>query len=160
MITPFTRATWPHKLPWPAVSEQRTSQRRLRRWLRRALFAAVIVFTGWLFLPRCELLPLDITWSRRVLDRDGRLLTLTLTPDQKYRVWTPLAEMPPDLISATVAHEDHRFRGHSGVDSVSLGRAVWGMLTGSPRGGASTITMQLARMRFGINTRAAAGKDI
>ncbi|HEX2747710.1 MAG TPA: transglycosylase domain-containing protein, partial [Verrucomicrobiales bacterium] len=131
---------------------------RLRKWLRRMAVTALLLFAVWLALPRCDLLPADLTWSRRVLDRDGNLLTLTLTSDQKFRLWTPLAEMPPDLIAATLAHEDHRFRNHSGVDSVSLGRAVWGLLSGSPRGGASTITMQLARLRFGINTRTFAGK--
>jgi len=32
------------------------------------------------------------------------------------------------------------------------------LLSGVPRGGVSTITMQLARLRFGINTRTVAGK--
>ena len=118
------------------MSSERPARRfrRLRKWLRRAAIAGVLLFTTWLCLPRCELLAPDLAWSRQVLDADGRLLTLTLTPDQKYRVWTPLAEMPPDLIAATLAHEDHRFRNHSGVDAVSLGRAVWGVLSGSQRG--------------------------
>jgi penicillin-binding protein 1C len=135
-----------------------TRFRGTRKWLRRIVVLAVVLCITWLALPRCDLLPPDLTWSRRVLDRDGNLLALTLTCDQKYRLWTPLVEMPPDLIAATLVHEDHRFRNHSGVDAVSLGRAVWGLLSGEPRGGASTITMQLARLRFGINTRTVAGK--
>ncbi len=131
---------------------------KFRKWLRRALILAALLVVAWLCLPRGELLPPDLIFSRRVEDRNGQLLSLTLAADGKYRLWTPLSDMPPDFIAATLAHEDHRFRGHSGVDSVSLGRAVWGVLTGSPRGGASTITMQLARLRYGLNTRTVAGK--
>lgn len=133
-------------------------RRRWRRLLCGGLALVALLVAGWLLLPRCSLLPEGLTWSREVRDRDGSLLRLTLTADGKYRVWTPLREMPPDFVRATLAHEDRRFRDHRGVDGIAVGRAVWGVLSGTPRGGASTISMQLARLRFGLNTRTLAGK--
>lgn len=49
------------------------------------------------------------------------------------------------VIDALVATEDERFFKHSGIDAEAIGRALFGMITFSPRGGASTITQQLAK---------------
>ena len=43
----------------------------------------------WLALPKPPLLD-GIDFSTRVRDRNGNVLRVTLTRDQKYRVWTPL----------------------------------------------------------------------
>ncbi len=132
-----------------------------RKWLRRVrwpLGLGVLLWLAWLALPPVDLLPAGTTWSRRVMGREGELLTVTLAHDGRYRLWTPLAELPPDLIRATLAHEDHRFHQHPGVDLRSVARAAWGLVRGEKRGGGSTITMQLARLRFGLETRKWQGK--
>lgn len=137
--------------------------KRPRPWPRRLVRLAVIpVLLGlaWLALPRVELLSPEMTWSRRVMDRDGKLLTVTLTEEGRYRLWTPLTELPPDLIAATLAHEDQRFHDHPGVDLRSAARAAWGLLTRQKSGGGSTISMQLARLRFGLETRSFRGKAV
>ena len=59
------------------------------------------IFGAWLFLPKPPLLD-GIAFSQCVRDRDGHLLDVTLTPDQKFRIWTPLerdltAPHPGDL---------------------------------------------------------------
>ena len=54
-------------------------------------------------------------------------------------------ELSPDLVNALVATEDERFYGHSGIDFRGLARAIYGL---GSRGGASTITQQLAKMQF------------
>jgi penicillin-binding protein 1C len=98
-------------------------------------------------------------FSRAVFDRDGHLLHLTLSSDEKYRLWTPLSEMPPAMIEATLLQEDAWFRWHYGVNPLSLLRAFrTTYLGGSRRVGGSTITMQLARNRFAIDSRTVKGK--
>lgn len=54
-------------------------------------------------------------------------------------------EIAPSTIDALVATEDERFYGHSGIDAEAIGRAVVGVLTFNRKGGASTITQQLAK---------------
>src|SRR5262249_12327327 len=69
-----------------------------------------------------------------------------------------LARVSPELIAATLLHEDQYFWHHIGINPVAASRATWHALLGhSGRGGASTITMQLARLRYGLHTRTAGG---
>ena len=63
----------------------------------------------------------------------------------KNREWIQYEDLSPYLIDALVATEDHRYFSHSGIDSYSLMRAA--ILLGR-RGGASTITQQLAKQFF------------
>lgn len=58
-------------------------------------------------------------------------------------------DLSPNLVNALVATEDERFYDHSGIDLKSLGRVVYGVLTGQmSKGGGSTLTQQLAKMLF------------
>lgn len=57
-------------------------------------------------------------------------------------------ELSPWLVKALIATEDVRFEKHSGIDSKALLRAVFGMISGSGKGGGSTITQQLAKNLF------------
>ena len=60
-----------------------------------------------------------------------------------------LAKVPPDLINAIIATEDHRFFQHPGVDIRGLVRAAVSLIvTGEKDQGGSTITMQVARNFF------------
>jgi penicillin-binding protein 1C len=98
-------------------------------------------------------------FSQAVYDSDGHLLRLTLSSDEKYRLWVPLSEIPPTMIDATLLQEDTWFRWHCGVNPISLIRAFGATyLSGGRRIGGSTITMQLARDRFGIDSRTLRGK--
>ncbi len=129
-----------------------------RKWLRRALFLAMALAAVWLALPKPSLLE-GLDFSTRVRDRNGDVLRVTLTRDQKYRIWTPLREISPSLVEATVRFEDKYFGQHPGVNPVPLFRAAWNFASsGRPRAGASTITMQLARLRFHLHTRTLGGK--
>jgi len=129
-----------------------------RRWLRVMSAAALAMVLLYALLPDAGLYPPEFRFSRTLEDRHGKLLHLTLTPDGKYRRYTPLAEISPDLIAATLELEDRHFHQHPGVNPMSLMRATWGAITGTARGGGSTITMQLARLRHGLHTRSAWGK--
>ena len=77
------------------------------------------------------------------------MLRLTLSSDEKFRLWVPLAEIPSAMIEATLLQEDGWFRWHPGVNPFSLIRAfLTTYLRGERRMGGSTIAMQLARRRF------------
>lgn len=71
--------------------------------LRGPAMVMALLWLAWLTLPKVDLLPPGQSWSRRVLDREGRLLTVTPADGGRYRIWTPLAGLPPDLIAATLA---------------------------------------------------------
>lgn len=129
-----------------------------RRWIRCAIFLGMALAATWLALPKPPLLE-GIDFSTRVRDRNGEVLRVTLTADQKYRVWTPLKEISPALIDATLKYEDKYYGKHPGVNPVSLLRATWNLIISrGSHAGASTITMQLARLRYHLRTRTFAGK--
>ncbi len=81
-------------------------------------------------------------------DRHGAFMAeLALEPEQELGYWE-VEEIPWRVAAATVAIEDHRVWDHPGVDAVGVARAVVQNLdSGEVVSGASTITMQLARMQ-------------
>ena len=112
----------------------------------------------WLALPKPPLLE-GVDFSTRVRDRNGHVLRVTLTTDQKYRIWTPLKEISPELINATLRFEDKYYGKHPGINPVSLLRAAWHLaFSRGTHAGASTITMQVARLRYHLQTRTVTGK--
>ncbi|OYV06514.1 MAG: penicillin-binding protein 1C, partial [Verrucomicrobiales bacterium VVV1] len=113
---------------------------------------------GWCLLPKPELYPEGIDWSRLVRDRHGEVLHLSGTTDGRYRLRTALENISPAMLRATIEKEDRWFRWHPGVNPVALFRAAWGVMTGRPAGGASTLSMQVARMRWKLETRGVGGK--
>ncbi len=60
-----------------------------------------------------------------------------------------LEKISPNVVKALIATEDERFYEHAGIDGRSLMRALKGVVTFEPAGGASTITQQLALNMFG-----------
>src|SRR5438874_1965888 len=114
---------------------------------------------AWLLLPKPPLLN-GMSFSQCVRDRNGKLLRVTLTMDQKFRVWTPLPNISPSLIDATLRFEDKYYRRHPGVNPVALLRSALNLRTGGAHTGASTITMQLARLRYHLCTRTLGGKFV
>lgn len=100
-----------------------------------------------------------VPFSTAYYDRDGRLLRLSLAQDGAYRLFTPLEDFSPDLLTATLIQEDRYFNRHFGVNPWSLLRgAAASYVFGGRRIGGSTITMQLVRMRDGLDTRSLSGK--
>src|SRR5688572_190791 len=119
------------------------------------LAAATVV--GIRFAPPAPLAA-RISSSTAVFDEQGRLLRLTLASDQQYRLWTPLDEVPQEFVDALLMHEDQHFYRHAGFNPAALARATLSTYSGGPRIGGSTITMQLARLMYGLNTRSVSGK--
>ena len=97
--------------------------------------------------------------STAVYDEHGRLMRLTLASDDRYRLWVPLHDISPQLKDAVLLHEDRWYRWHPGFNPYGLARGAWVTYVrhGNPQGG-STITMQLARLLWKLNTRSPWGK--
>ncbi len=97
-------------------------------------------------LPSVESLR-DIKWETpmQIFTSDGLLISQF---GERKRIPLTREEVPQQLIDALLATEDERFYLHFGVDPIGMGRAVLGQLMGQNKGGASTITMQVARNFF------------
>ncbi|MBQ9539386.1 MAG: transglycosylase domain-containing protein, partial [Treponema sp.] len=86
-------------------------------------------------------------YSSRFYDRNGVLLHIMPLQDGLRREYYPLDKMGTGLIETFIATEDKNFYRHCGVDIFSLARAtVQNGRAGRVVSGASTITMQLARI--------------
>ena len=107
-------------------------------------------------MPKPELLS-NVKYSSAVYDRDGKLLRLSLAEDGTYRLPVKLRDISPDLVKTTLTYEDRYFYEHPGVNPLSLIRASVQSLLGRPIG-ASTITMQVARIEQNLNTKTLRGK--
>ena len=68
---------------------------------------------------------------------------------EEHRDFVPIAQIPPMMKNAVLAIEDARFYEHKGIDWMGAARAVVSNVRGGfGAGGASTITMQVARNFF------------
>ena len=131
----------------------------------RKLF--IFIFVVWclhravLFVQPFGTLLDEVPFSRQVQDRNGKLLRLTLSEDDIYRVRTPLDQISPLAVEAAILYEDRYFYFHPGVNPVSLIRAFSSTFINRQRVvGASTITMQLSRYLYKIDSRKISGKII
>jgi len=123
----------------------------------------ISLFTLFLLLPACDFsagpLSLEYSQSRQVFDSTGKLLRLTLSDDDQYRLWVSTNKTPNQLKEAFLFKEDRYFYWHPGFNPISLFRSFFQLLyQAKPDAGASTITMQLARLHYKIHTRSVLGK--
>ncbi len=80
-------------------------------------------------------------------DRNGLPLGTILTRDQEHTVAIPLDQVSPLFIQAIIAAEDQRFYQHGALDGRAIVRSLLEAIQARQVvSGASTITMQLARM--------------
>ncbi|MBK7569395.1 MAG: penicillin-binding protein 1C [Chitinophagales bacterium] len=117
--------------------------RILKKAAKGFLFFLIFYFALNLFFP----LHVKIEYSQIVTADDGSVLHAFLTSDDKWRMLTELEEITPDMQSAIVFKEDKYFYRHPGVNPASIVRALYNNITsGNRTSGASTITMQVARL--------------
>ncbi|MBN9230726.1 MAG: penicillin-binding protein 1C [Legionella sp.] len=134
----------------------------MKRKIPRIIIICVALFvSGYLllfFLPPPKLLE-QTSFSRAVFDEQGQLLRLTLSADEKFRLYTPFAMMPQELVEATLLQEDQYFFYHLGINPWATVKAIWQTyVLQSRRMGASTITMQVARLHYKLHTKSIKGK--
>lgn len=105
-----------------------------------------LISEGWLgYMPKFEELENpQIDLAAQVFTEDDELLGKYFLP-QNNRTTVTFNELSPHLVNALIATEDIRFYKHSGIDARGLLRAIIFM---GRRGGASTITQQLAKQLY------------
>lgn len=118
--------------------------------VRAALLIGIPTLLGTALLlmpmPRLDAF-LDDPSGTRVTDRTGITLGVVPAPGGAFQLRAGPGGVPPECARIFVALEDVRFRYHPGVDPIAAARAVVdGVLARAPTSGASTITMQLARL--------------
>lgn len=122
---------------------------------------------------------LNPLWAKALFDQQGQLLDLHIATDQQWRLpYQPkslpaepqssqpavtkhrpvtslnTATLPTRYETALLSFEDQYFYQHPGINPLAVLRATWGNLNaGQVKSGASTITMQVARLLYGNQTR-------
>jgi len=100
-----------------------------------------------------------IEYSGAYADKNGDLMKVFLTSDEKYRIYKPITEYPANFIQLLLEQEDKRFFEHNGVNPISVIRATFSTYILKSRViGASTITMQTAKLVYKINSHSIFGK--
>ncbi len=116
---------------------------RRAAWVVGGLFVALLAGLSLWPLPA----GLGAPNSPVLVFSDGSTASVALSPDEKWRIQASLDRVDPDYVSALTFLEDRRFRLHPGVDPAAVLRAtVQNLGAGGVVSGASTLTMQLARM--------------
>ena len=132
--------------------QQKTSYRKFIKWFW-ILFLGGFLFIASLFLlaglgafgtmPKFEELENpESNLATEIISSDGKTIGTFFNENR-----TPVTfdELPTHLVEALVATEDERFYDHSGIDARGTARAVSNL---GRKGGASTITQQLAKLLF------------
>ena len=84
--------------------------------------------------------------STLIYDRDEHLIAVKLSPDGFLRMPIKAEMLTDDIKKIVLGYEDQYFEKHFGVNPLAIVRALWFNLTNQRTIGASTITMQVARM--------------
>ncbi len=125
---------------------------------RKPLYVLLLIFFVRVIIPAPPLLN-GVSFSQAIYDENGRLLRITLAEDDRYRLFTPIEEITPILKKSILLYEDSYFYWHPGFNPLALIRAfLITYVSHTGKSGGSTITMQLARLRYGLNTRTIPGK--
>lgn len=109
-----------------------------------SIFIVTITVLNYLY-------PLDIQRlnkpkSTLIYDRNGKLLTLKLSSDGYLRIPIEKKEINSNIKKIVLGYEDRYFYNHFGINPLAIIRALYSNITNKHKIGASTITMQVARM--------------
>ena len=106
-----------------------------------SLFILFIIFDY--FFP----IKTNINYSSIVVSNDGTIIHSFLNNKDKWRMKTELDEISPVLKKTIIYKEDKYFYYHPGINLIAITRAIFNNVVKYKRtSGASTITMQVARM--------------
>ena len=133
---------------------------RLLLLLALALFAAGLgrdKLDQW--IAATDLPPLLTPLSTEVRDRNGTLLRVYTVEEGRWRLSATPDAVDQGYLDLLIAYEDKRFYTHSGVDPRAILRATAQALwNGEVVSGASTLTMQVARLLEDSGTGQLSGK--
>ena len=118
---------------------------------RVVIVAVLFMILAWAGLDRwvetAPLPDLDPETSGVALDREGRLLRAWQVSDGRWRLPVLVDDVDHGYLKQLIAYEDGRFYRHHGVDPLAILRAIaQGVWNGRLVSGASTLTMQTARL--------------
>lgn len=150
--------------PSPAATSPRGHRYARAALLGAGIFAgaaAVCCTGGYVAIDRAG--PPDLSTTNNlstvVLDRNDRLLRAFTTTDGRWRLPVEVGDVDERYLAMLMAFEDKRFYEHGGVDLRSLSRAALQLvLNGRIVSGASTLTMQVARLVEGRYERSSSAK--
>jgi membrane peptidoglycan carboxypeptidase len=142
--------------------KKRRFYKRKGFWLGLFALGLIAIFIGWVaaerhtrrFRERADTYDLsrtdDVEIPSLILDRHGREIGRFFVQNRSV---IPISEVPQIFIDALRAGEDQRFSTHDGVDYIGVVRAQYlNTKAGKRTQGASTITQQLARNAFDLET--------
>lgn len=135
--------------------------RRIKQFLINTAWIVGTYAIVWFIIRLFFITPLldNTSFSRAYYDANGKLIRITLSADDKYRIYTPLSQISPHIKNAIVLYEDKHFYHHPGINPIALVRAIRQYASGTAHPvGASTITMQVARLKYDINSKTLPGK--
>jgi penicillin-binding protein 1C len=139
---------------------------RTGRWCKCAIAGTIILLAAGyavleIALHRMGPVAIDASDADSVmaLDRNGRLLRAFTTNDGRWRLPVEAKDVDQRYLAMLLAFEDRRFHSHPGVDVAAVTRAGGQLMRyGRIVSGASTLTMQVARLIEGSHERTASGK--
>jgi penicillin-binding protein 1C len=124
--------------------------KRAWRYARPVFIAALVLACAFLvidLLAPVDLQPLSA--ARVVVDSRGEPLRAFADRNGEWRYQVNLDQVSPYYLQALIGYEDRWFYRHFGVNPFSLTRAAWQWLrNGRIVSGGSTLTMQVARIRY------------
>ena len=119
----------------------------MKRTLKITLIIMLVIIGGVFSLIRLPSPLFYHDYSTVVLDQDDNYLRVFLNENEQWCFPPDEDRVPLKLKTAVTTYEDKRFFKHQGVDLIALGRAIIANLkAGEVVSGASTITMQVARL--------------
>ncbi|MDH3711581.1 MAG: transglycosylase domain-containing protein, partial [Cyclobacteriaceae bacterium] len=116
------------------------------------LWKRMLLLIGGLFLLFVALnflfpLKVDIEFAPLVEARDGTVVHAYLNSQDKWRMYLEVEEITPEIKRAFLYKEDRYYYRHFGINPLALTRAIFNnVVKGKRTSGASTITMQVARL--------------
>ncbi|MGV3707762.1 MAG: transglycosylase domain-containing protein, partial [Gemmatimonas sp.] len=117
--------------------------------LSASVLVAALAFVAWPISASTLVSPAQSGVT--ITDRAGAVLRTARASDGSRLRWIPLRDMEPALLTAFVATEDRSFYDHHGIEPIALVRAARdNVFAGRIVSGASTITMQAARLVAGL----------
>lgn len=130
-------------------------------WKRIVVAALAAISVFLLVMYCCVPHPLFQTPTSTVInDCHGDLIGARISADQQWR-FPESDSISEKFESCIIEFEDQRFRYHLGIDLISIGRAILhNIRQGHVTEGGSTLTMQVARMARGNQSRTIGQKAI
>ncbi|MBL0342157.1 MAG: transglycosylase domain-containing protein [Bacteroidetes bacterium] len=119
------------------------------RFLKRIAIASTIVAMLFLILNSVYPLRKAPEYCQIITDKDQNILHAFLSNDDKWRMQIVPGEINETFLKTLLYKEDNYFYYHPGVNPIALVRAAFNNIkAGKKTSGASTITMQVARLLY------------